>query len=237
MRLQTIIAVVASISTAASAQDANPYGGGSRLVEPQRIEVPGGSMSLEDKARIVTLGLADCLLKDHRSSVLKAITVDPWESNADRMLSGVVNGRCCLDMGGELRVPNGLFRGAFYQVLYRESFQSGPPALPATAIDFGARSGGDTSPEARTDIALRQFGDCVARRDIKDAHALILSRPGSTEETTAVTGLMPHFSACLVQGSKWTLNRSSVAAVLSEVVYREGLAAEEPEASRSQSGH
>jgi hypothetical protein len=119
-----------------------------------------------------------------------------------------------------------LLRGAFYELFYRERFGSEPPVLPPAPIDFAAQNAGTLSDEARTDIALRQFGDCVARRDIQDSHALVLSTPGRPEETAAVKALAPHFGACVVQGSKWTLNRSSVSAILAEVLYREGVAAQ-----------
>jgi hypothetical protein len=82
--------------------------------------------------------------------------------------------------------------------------------------------------DAKTEIALRQFGDCVVRSDLGDSLALIRSSPGSAYETYALNALMPHFSACIVRGSKWTLNRSTVTAILSEVIYREAAAAGDP---------
>jgi hypothetical protein len=187
-------------------------------------------MSQQDKARIVTLRLAACLIKDHRGAVLNAIKREPWEQDAGRLLVSVVDDRC-LDRG-ELAIPPSLLRGAFFEVFYRERFASGPPVLPPAPLDFTAQSGGVLSDEAKTDIALRQFGDCVARRDIKDSHALLLSMAGTKEESTAVNALLPHFSACVIQGSKWSLNRSSVSAILSEVLYREGIAAEGPQSGK-----
>ena len=226
-----IVAVAASISAGAgAAPDENPYGGGTRLTPPPPAEIPTGSMSQQDKARILTLRLAACLIKEHGGAVLNAIKPEPWEQDAGRKLVSVVDDRC-LDRG-ELAMPPSLLRGAFFDVFYRERFGSGPPQLPPAPIDFAAQNAGTLSDEAKTDIALRQFGDCVARRDIQNSHALVLSTPGSKEETAAVSALVPHFGACVVQGSKWTLNRSTVSAILAEVLYREGVAAQSPQVGK-----
>ena len=228
MSIRKLIVVATAVWASATAEagaSANPYGGGTRLTGPPPAEIPTGRISQQDKARIVAVRFAACLIKARRSAVLNAIKPEPWERDAGRMLVNVVDEQCL--ERGELAFPPNLLRGAFYQVLYREKFSSGPPALPLAAIDFSAGGGGHLTDDAKTDIALRQFGDCVARRDIKNAHALVLSTAGSYAETDAVNALVPDFSACLVQGSKWTLNRSSVAAILSEVLYREGVSAQE----------
>ena len=226
MRIRRLFAVAATAflacSTSATGQE-NPYGGGTRLTGPPPAEIPTYAMSEQDKARVVTQDLAACLIKLHRSSVLKAIQENPWQDGARKTLVSVVDNRC-LDEG-ELAVPPSLMRGAFYLQLYRERFSAAAPALPATAVDFIATKSANSTEEAKNGIALLEFGDCVARRDLNDARAFVLSMPGSPTEDAALNALMPHFSACLVQGSKWTLNRSSVSAVLSEVLYREGMAA------------
>jgi hypothetical protein len=226
MRSQTLVIVAAFTSVISGPATAvppdNPYGGGTRITAPPPAEIPVGSMSPQDKARIVTQRLAACLIKEHRGAALKAIQPEQWQPHAGQMLVDVVDNRC-LDRG-ELAIPPNLLRGALYQQFYRERFLSAPPVLPPQPIDFTADANANLNEEAKTDIALIQFGDCVARRDISDAHALVLATPGSAQESSAVSNLLPHFSACLVQGSKWTLNRSSASAVLSEVLYREGVA-------------
>ncbi|HEV2596532.1 MAG TPA: hypothetical protein VGU01_15180 [Sphingomicrobium sp.] len=215
----TIASTMSVSSPALAYQTDNPYGGGTRFTGPPPAEIPTGVMTQEDRARLLTQRLAACLIKAHRAAVLKAIQIEPWQSDARRFLANAVDAKC-LD-SGELEIPPNLLRGAFYQQFYRERFATTPPALPPVPIDFTASSAGGLTDDAKTEVALRQFGDCVARRDLKDAHALIFSSPGSARETAALTALMPQFSACLVQGSKWTLNRSSISAILSEVVFRE----------------
>jgi hypothetical protein len=226
VRIQTVAIVVAATSLAIAPATAfpaeNPYGGGTRLTGPPPAEIPTGPLSQQDKARVVTQRFAACLIKEHRTSVLKAIQPEPWQPGVGKLLATVADYRCL--EAGQLEMPQSLLRGAFYQQLYRETFASGAPTLPATAIDFTA--GTKSLPDdAKTDVALRQFGDCVARKDLRDAHALALSSPGSAAESAALRNLMPHFGACVIQGSNWTLNRSSITAILSEVLYREGVAA------------
>lgn len=226
MRTRILLIALSSIALVSSGAGAfqpdNPYGGGTHFTGPPPAEIPTGSMSQEDRARLLAQRFAACSIKAHRGAVLKAIQPEPWQSDARRQLENAVDEKCLAR--GALEMPSNLLRGAFYQQLYRERFGSRPPNLPPAAIDFTGSSGGNLTDEAKTEVALRQFGDCVARRDLNDAHVLILSIPGSEQETAALTALMPHFGACLVQGSKWTLNRSSVSAILSEVVYREAVA-------------
>jgi hypothetical protein len=136
------------------------------------------------------------------------------------MLRSVVDDRCLEE--GALAIPPNLMRGAFYQYLYRETYASAPPALPAVAADFDASKIANLNDDAKIEVAIRQFGDCVARIDRSDAHAFVIASPGSSAEDAALNALAPHLGACLPQGSKWTLNRSSLGAVLSEVLYREG---------------
>lgn len=220
--------IVWATTAAAAAQPDNPYGGGTRFTGPPPAEIPSGTLSPEDRARLLTQRFAACSIKAHRTAVLKAIEPEPWQSGALQLLQNSVDAKCLAR--GELQIPPDLLRGAFYQELYREKFHSSLPALPAAALDFAGAATSNLADDAKTQVALRQFGDCVARRDLNDAHVLILATPGSEQETFALTALMPHFGACLVRGSKWTLNRSSVSAILSEVIYREASAA--PEAAR-----
>jgi hypothetical protein len=218
--LAAIAAAAMSFSGSASAQVDNPYAGGTRLPGPAAAEIPTGPKSPEDKARVATQQFAVCLIKRNRAAVIRAIRQEPWADGAEKMLRSVVEDRC-LD-SGELAIPTSLMRGAFYQQLYRESYAAAPPALPPAAGDLVVPSEANLSDKARTNIAVRQFGDCVVRSDLTDAHAFLMANPGSAQEDGALNALMPHLGGCLIKGSNWTLNRSSLGAVLSEVLYREG---------------
>lgn len=203
---------------AANAQD-NPYGGGTRLTGPAPAKIPTGRLSAEVRARIATQRYAACEIKAHRALVLKAIQVEAWDPDAGKLLAGVTDYRC-LD-SGELIMPMPLLRGAFYQQLYRDNFADHMPTLSGTPLRIDVADMSNMKDEQKAAVAMQQFGDCVVRRDPQLAHALVLETPGSDAETAAVQALMPHFSACVTQGSTWTLNRSRLTAIVSEVLYRE----------------
>lgn len=217
-----IMAASAAIlaATTPNATIADPKGSGALVTVPP-AEVFSGALSDEDAARLEAERVAACVVNERRAIVLKALALEPWQPTARRMLESALDARC-LDHAPLVMPADGL-RGAYFQELYRERFMSGPPTLPSAPIDFGAGSSADLSVEAKMDIALRVFADCVAHRDLSDAHALILSAPGTLHETYALRALMPHFSACLVQGSQWTLNKSAISGLLSEVIYRQAL--------------
>ena len=120
MRVRRLMIVGAAVWTSAAgvAASANPYGGGTRLTGPPPAEIPTGPISQQDKARIVALRFAACLVKARRSAVLNAIKREPWEPDAGRMLVNVVDERCL--ERGELAMPSNLLRGALSGTLSRE---------------------------------------------------------------------------------------------------------------------
>jgi hypothetical protein len=215
------VALCCAGSVPAAALD-NPYGGGTRLTGPAPAEAPGGPRTAQDKARETLDRFAECEMRLRQASIERAIQLTPWRKVESDALRSLADERCLA--AGELAIPPALLRGAFFTALYRERFSNGPPSLPATPIDFSDGSPNASDNDARTAMALRQFGDCVARRDIADAHAFVLSRAGTSQEATAMQGLVPHLRPCVVQGSTWQLNKSVLTATLAEVLYREGVA-------------
>lgn len=222
------LAVVASIailsSTAAAAKAEDSKSGAPVFIVPPE-ENYTASMTKEDAARLQAERVAACVVNARREMVLKGIQREPWEPSAHSALDSALDAKCLGN--SQLVMPADLLRGAYFQELYRERFTAAWPTLAATPIDFAGKGAGTLTDEAKTDIALLQFGDCVARRDLGDVHQLILSLPGSPQETNALSALVPHFDACLVRGSKWTLDKSSITGLLSEVVYREAVASTE----------
>jgi len=212
-------AAAVSFSAGASAQVDNPYSGGTRLPGPPAAEIPTGPKSPQDKARTATEDLAVCLIKRNRGAVIKAIQQEPWAEGAEKMLRSVVEDRCL--ESGELAIPTSLMRGAFYQQLYRETYATRLPTIPPTPGELVAPSEANLSDEGKAQIAVRQFADCVARSDLADAHAFVMATPGSAQEDAALSALVPHLGGCLTRGSNWSLNRSTLGAALSEVLYRE----------------
>jgi hypothetical protein len=225
MRRRLLAVIAASLSLIGSSMAAAAGAASSAFDPALGYDSPRASVSNEDWSRLVSQQVAACLLRKHPAAVLKAIREEPWEPNASRTLADALDPNC---LGtAEVVMPPDLFRGALYQLLYREHFASKAPTLPpAPPSDFTAAMTSNLTEEAKAQLALRQFGDCVVRRDLADANTLILTVPGSDQENNALAALMPHLSACLSAGMRWTLTRGSISGLLSEVIYREATAAD-----------
>jgi hypothetical protein len=224
-------ALFAGFATAAPAQE-NPYAGGTRLTNhPAEVERTPGALTAQDNARITLSQFARCVLKTQHSPALRAIKIAPWSPDERKALHGISDDRCLAN--GELSIPLELMRGAVFQELYRQTYAAGPPALPADPVDFTDGEKPPLAGEAAIDVAMRRFGDCVARRDLADSHALVLASPGTQQETDAISRLLPHFRACVVRGGQWKITKSVVSTLMAEVLYREGAASQ----AAGDSGH
>lgn len=123
----------------------------------------------------------------------------------------------------EMRLQPGTFRDALFPSLYRREFgKTGPvtglKALPP--LRLSSEFDGDAAELPEDFIAGRLFGDCVAREDTADAHALLLAQPASAEESAAVDKLKPAFTACIKQGQTVSLTRSAVRATVGEAMLK-----------------
>jgi hypothetical protein len=220
-KVTALVAATALMSgTPVFAQEDNPYGGGTRLTHnPAEIEYAPGNLNQQDRARVTLAQFARCIIKKQRATVMKAVQRAPWAEDANKALFAIADENCLAN--GELTIPTSLLRGSVYQELYREKYSGGPPTLVPSQVDFAEGMKEPFGNDIAVDVAMRQFGDCVARRDLHNSHALVMASPGSSAETNAITDLLPDFSACLVKGSTWKITKSVMAAILSEVLYRE----------------
>ena len=213
----TALALAACCSSVAALQ-VDISKAASAVVVPPEVSY-NGSLTEEDAQRLQAQRVAACVVRAHKALVLRGVQLDAWNPASRHTLEDALDARCLGN--SRLVMPPDSLRGAYYQQLYRERFATAAPTLTQAPIDFVGKSSGNLSQEAKTEVALLQFGDCVARRDLGDTHALLLTLPGTEQETQVLQALMPQFRACLVQGSKWTLDKRTISAVLSEVVYRE----------------
>jgi hypothetical protein len=123
----------------------------------------------------------------------------------------------------EMRLQPGSFRDALFPSLYRREFgKTGPVAALKTMppLRLSSEFDGDAAELPGDFIAGRLFGDCVAREDTTDAHALLLAQPASTEETAAIERLKPAFTACIKQGQTVSLTRTAVRATVGEAMVK-----------------
>ena len=136
-------------------------------------------------------------------------------------------GDVCLGSNGELSFSEGLFRGGLFQALYAREFSDNGPT------DFSAVTNSGylqlyTSPlsdQARTALALEQFGECVSRADAAGVRNLLRQLPGSAGEREAINALRPRFAACIPQNETIQFSASVLKGALAEGIYRLSAAA------------
>jgi hypothetical protein len=75
------------------------------------------------------------------------------------------------------------------------------------------------APVDRANLMLQDFGHCVSLREWGGTRALLLSKPGSSEQKAAVEKLVPVLGDCLSQDAKITLNPDNLRKVMAEPVY------------------
>lgn len=119
----------------------------------------------------------------------------------------------------EMRLRPDTFRDALFPSLYRREFgKTGPVAglksLPP--LRLSDEFDGDAAELPADFVAGRLFGDCVARENTADAHALLLAQSGSAEESAAIDRLKPAFTACIKQGQTVSLTRAAIRATVGE---------------------
>ena len=181
-------------------------------------------MTPADRARMVMLDFAKCLLHDNRPGVSKAVLLFPDTPENEKQLENVMNDECLGsgrdNMGYEIRFSSQLARGAFYTALYLEQLGRTPPPLPAEPLDLTADIAGQDSDKAQNYVALRQFAECVIRAAPGESRAILLQRIGSPEEKAAYQALAPHLGACVPQGLTISFSKSVLGGLVAEVLYR-----------------
>ena len=115
-----------------------------------------------------------------------------------------------------------LLRGGIFQALYAREFDGAGPTDFSAVTSSGYRQlyGEDISPEARTAVALEQFGECVSRADGTGVQALLRQRPGSAGEREAIAALQPRFGACIPREQTIRFSPSVLKGALAEGIYR-----------------
>jgi hypothetical protein len=191
-----LLAVALAVLPTPSAAQKYESQTGSHILEPAPAGIPDrAGMSDALRARSTILGFAECLVLRNRAKVEKAVALPLESAEAAKALDRLAIPECLAN--GEMRMSDRIMRGALFAALYRADFAKQQPVLRDAPLSFTP----DTMPgESEQTIFLLQFGDCIARADPADSRAAILASAGSEREASAFTGLLPHVSACLVQG-------------------------------------
>lgn len=123
----------------------------------------------------------------------------------------------------EMRLQPVSFRDALFPSLYRRTFghrgpSAGLQALPP--LRLSEEFDGDVAALPADFVAGRLFGDCVARENAADAHALLTAKPATPAETAAIDRLKPAFAACIKQAQTISLTPGAIRATVGEAMYK-----------------
>lgn len=122
-----------------------------------------------------------------------------------------------------MRMQPSSFRDALYPALYRQQFARAPQTARIAALpplDLASEFDGDVASLPETYRPRRALGDCVARADPVQAHAMLLAAPASEAEAAAVEALKPSIAACLPASTTIRMNRPALRAHLGEAMYK-----------------
>jgi hypothetical protein len=126
--------------------------------------------------------------------------------------------------GGFLTIqsPSDLFRAALFTAFYQRDFGRSVPAdlaaIPTLRIAAEFDGAPDDIPQAI--IETRIVGDCAARADPADVHALLMTKVTSAGESALLDKVVPQLGACLPAGRKLAFSRHMLRGMLAEALYK-----------------
>lgn len=183
------------------------------------VSAPAAASESADATRGTFLQYAQCTLDVRGERVAQAVSYFPDSREEMRALQALPANECVKYASSTFSTR--LFRGALYTAMYQARFASGAPALVAVKPDFAEGSGPRITSEQQAMVQLRDFADCVVRRDSANAHAAVMGPVGSDAEREAFAALQPTMGACMVRGQNVAFSKPVIVGLLAEVMYRE----------------
>jgi hypothetical protein len=214
---------------------------GSRLA--RRVETNDWD---DRKIRMVQVKFGECVIKKH-GEVAQHFVLTPdmekaqWRKDVGRIADGFCLLAASDEFGSEMKFPADTMRYALADALVRREFSTGPlPSIKDAAplvqpqldeAEYRPEWGEKVKPaklkelaDARTQrlgvIYLAHFGECVARADPVGTHALLMTRPDTTEESAAFRALNPMLGQCLTAGQSLTFSKPTLRGTLAMNYYR-----------------
>ena len=132
---------------------------------------------------------------------------------------GLVDPRCMLLHGGELRMQSFHFRGALAEQLIDKKLSQGALDKVADLAPLNATFPGD-DPFAQTHTYMYRIGECVVRTDTAGARELLSTRIDSKDEADAIRSLSSAISGCVPQGEPVRIDRVRLRMGLATMYYR-----------------
>ena len=184
-----------------------------------------------DGARRTMEAFAACLVSRQNGRVMTMSRLHIDSDQYQRVLRNLYDNTddVCLSGSGQLSFSFNLLRGGIFQALYAREFDGAGPTDFSAVTSTGYRQlyGDDMAPEARTAVALEQFGECVSRADGAGVQALLRQRPGSTGKRETIAALGPRFGACIPRDQTIRFSPSVLKGALAEGIFRLSVAARE----------
>lgn len=197
---------------------------------PVEIETPTVPTSGRDRERqreLILASFAECVVDRSRAEKLARafITLDPMTEAGGKAGQGVTEADCLPKVGQskvvyQLELKPFVYRYELLGAIYRRNFKTEPsPSISDLPVSNYAAEFADGKVPASL-LALRQFGDCVARVNPAASHRLAMSRLYSAEEGRAVSEVMPHLEACMPPDSTVGFTRGTLRGTISEALLR-----------------
>jgi hypothetical protein len=121
-----------------------------------------------------------------------------------------------------MRFRPGLLRSALFSALYQRDYGGSPPgdvkSVPRLVI--AAEFDGPEADIPADVVFSRVVGDCVARADPADVHALLMTKVASGGEKEALARVVPQLAACLPAGRQMAFSRPVLRGLLAEALYK-----------------
>ncbi len=174
-------------------------------------------MSNLDKGRAAVVDFAQCLHDSDKGGARRVLMSGPGAPLKSAVVA-FANGQCWLR--GFISFRPSALQGGLFVVAYRNQFRSKSPGLLPEPIDYVKIAGTINEAQSGPYVALRRFGECVARSNLDVAHALAISDIASNAETRAFTDVSSALSVCVDVGRSVMLTKELVKYTLSEVLYR-----------------
>ena len=217
--LKVIVALVASVSSIPVAAQMT----GSRL---------GKNAGAEDAKAVLDVMVA-CAAKRSPTYVRQIMLSLPGSDREHRLLFSNESdlGLCMTDRSNRLVLPSNVeltmtarqFRIGLSKALAEQKLQNeghdGLKMAPKWGLSLYEGDVSSTAKQDNTLLALYYFGDCVVASNPADAAAFLLSDAGTTQYSSAWSGLVPSLGPCVPAGAEIKITPDTLSVALAEPIY------------------
>ena len=212
LRGVAMVAAIGLLGAQAAAED-GPW----RLQRYKAATYPNiAAISKADRSRAVMDYFAACMLGAERRNVMKFLSLPPQGEAANKLADHFLSDECMTP--GHLELSYALLRGSLFRALYNSEFEAAAAPMPADKIDYRADFG--SSPVDETQVALRDFADCVVRANPQAVRGMLLSVPGSSAENERFHQFSPSLGPCLASGAQVKFGKAVLFGLVAESMYR-----------------